>query len=79
MIHSTNVLQEKNRSVFIKLRCRMHVLFWFIFNGNYCYFSIIGMASVGVGAYIVLRDDSQKRETKREIEKNGIGNRRLVG
>ena len=42
-------------------------------------FSIIGIACVGVGAYVVLRNDSQKREIKMEMEKNGIGNRRLVG
>ena len=39
-------------------------------------FSLIGIACIGVGAYVVLRNDSQKREI--EIEKNGIGSRRLI-
>lgn len=55
--------------------------FGLFLTGTVVFFSIIGIACVGVGAYVVLLNDSQKRGIKREIEieKNGIGNRRLVG
>ena len=42
--------------------------------GTVVIFSTIGIACIGVGAYIVLRTDSQKRE----IEKNGSGTRKLI-
>jgi len=37
-------------------------------------FSIIGIACIGLGAYAVLGNDSQKRQ----IEKNESGNRNLI-
>lgn len=66
MIHSTNVLQEKNRSMLIKLLCRIMFDFGLFLMGIVVIFSIIGVACVGVGAYVVLRNDSQKREIKRK-------------
>ncbi|MGB6528976.1 MAG: hypothetical protein WBF33_12790 [Candidatus Nitrosopolaris sp.] len=39
-------------------------------------FSIIDIGCIGLGAYAVLRNDSQKRDIG--IEKNGIGSHRLI-
>ena len=63
--------------MFIELRSHESMFDFDLFlTATIVIFSLIGIACIGVGAYVVLRNDSQKREI--EIEKNGIGSRRLI-